>query len=250
MPVFGLLILFLVCGGVAAENTPRQDPADPNLALIQKSRIEFEVRLDAWRQRPSFSSQFEFHVSDDLFRKLLEVGPVAIPWLAKEPESVFLRFAIEALLRTQWSELSRYSADPALRVDLYTVFRSWPSRGPQAIFEAQKRMTEFRDWRKQQSPGMSYEEVRQAGQWKRLQNIGIFGIPCVIQNIRVGHGDEYDYRLLTYWTGTLEPNERGVPRPPKEKQTIPNEKRNSQFWLQWWKANAWQYWWLPNPKTN
>ena len=79
-------------------------------------------------------------------------------------------------------------------------------------------------------------------EWKALRACGLLGVPSMMERIESGLADEHDYRLMTWWTNPVVEVQGEFSRPP-EVTELPPEKATSQYWLDWWEENSWQFLW-------
>jgi hypothetical protein len=247
--IFGVL-------SFAALGASEPDPNDPNWAKVHEMRIEFEKRYNAWNQYIKdtgigCSSLVEDYIENEPFRRLLEIGPVAVPWYIEAEPSPFMHTALQLVLRADWTAMAGYSEEQQMRENMYVALKNWWKTGRRsAPTKVKEHVDKFRAWLKSQPKDIAFSQVRETSRWRELCQTGLFGVPFTIQRIRLGIADEYDYRLLCYWTDPIEynDNDKGFPKPPTtEKKIVTASKRNPNYWLDWWQKNRWQFWWLSSP---
>ncbi len=228
-------------------------PINSQAGSIEQARVVYQERLREWRRYIRLhgierSSLAEDYMSNEPFRRLLETGPVMIPWLVDELPSVFLLATVELLLRADWLDLAGYSERDALRLNVHEDFRAWWKSAPgNARLWFAARLEDFRAWLSEQHRPPVFADVRDAHPWKKLRNVGIFGLPGVMGRIRGGLADEYDYRLMLFWTDPLEYGKNGMPKLPREREHVKGDIGTAEYWIAWWEANSRQYWWLESP---
>jgi hypothetical protein len=196
------------------------------------------------------------YVDNDEFRNLIDLGPVAIPWLIKE--GGVIEYTGMDMLLCNWQEMAGirivrgYPINTANeRVGLLTSFEAWWNNESKSMPNiANIRMTALKKVVQARPKTAELSEILVTQEWKMIRDAGLFAIPNTINRAKNGQGDELDFRLLVYWTESTKHDRRGVLIKKPENENMPEEKKRSDYWVKWWQNNAWQYWWLPGVNGN
>jgi hypothetical protein len=235
-----------------------QNLGDSGHAKVQSNRVEFQNRLAIYKEYCSHihSGRLEPYIDNEAFRNLTDLGPVSIPWLINEQGAV--KYTGMDMLLCDWMEMAgiRIISGWAVnggsgRVGVFEQFDVWWKDAfksmPQIV---ETRMAALRKMIQGKPKMATFNEIQVTREWKMIRDAGLFGIPHVINKVKNGQGDESDFRLLVYWTDPLERGRDGVLRKKPERAIMPEGKGTADYWIQWWQANAWQYWWLQGISGN
>ena len=235
----GLCLTSLVTSGAEALQPGGRPPI---------TREVFDRRLAAWREFIETSgiggcSVAEPYMNNKPYHDLVALGPVAIPWFV-EKHSPFASAAWSSWLRARWPDYPGFLTRPeSAEADHYAAFAEWwqqATRTASAKFD--RHNAGFRTML-ENTRMTDTAKMRATEEWQRLRFIGLLGVPSVMDRIESGVADEWDYRLITWWTAPVVYME-GVPGLPPEPAELPPEKKTREYWLNWWERNKWQFWWL------
>jgi hypothetical protein len=243
--LLGVLIITLENISIAQAS----DANDPNVILVQQAKHQFEQRYSNWQQYIEENGIVTSSVSIDYmnnepFRNLVKMGPVAVPWFIEKGPSVFMNTAINLVLRTDWAALAGITEEQQKNENMYIAFDAWWKTASETMPpKVETRFGSFRTWLNKNKT-QNFNQVKSNKEFKELTQLGLFGLPTIIERIKSGISDEYDIRLLLLWIDPVEFGEAGFPKRPSIPEVIPEAKAYPEYWLTWWKNNSWQFWWL------
>lgn len=232
--------LFFARSGSSGDLSPNHTP--------EQVREEFDRRWKIYRNYieesgVGSSSFIEPYLTCREFHDLLDMGPVVVPLFARMRGAVSSD-AIHVLLRADWGEMAGYGRREAIKINMYEVFDAWwpkAATGEAAIL-TRDRFVAFRSRLAEAERIGEATNALEWPEWDRLRNMGLLGIPTILDRIRDGKAGEYDFRLMSYWTAPVA-YKNDFPIRPVDAPFLP-EQNNAQYWLDWWEENGWQYRWL------
>lgn len=181
----------------------------------------------------------------------MDIGPECIPWLLSK-DGVGQRCAKAILSRVFIPNVRGLSLEEGryLRTELDESWWADPVISSASFFPRNRASFDSLLAGLAQQPNAT--QVREYKEWRQLEDLGILGIPFVVDRIRTNRADKYDYLLITWWTSPIQFTLDGWPflsyRPEHvgalARVALPSANEDRAYWLNWWEKNKAEYWWL------
>jgi hypothetical protein len=227
-----------------------------DIAYVQRpTRAEFDRRLADWKLylKENPPGYLRSGMNNEPFRRLLALGPGSIPWLVEELEDCDTRIlvAVEVLLRADWDPENTNPWKHVRGKDECEPFlKWWPTARNLAPQRFEERSRAFRAIIANASKSLRRIAALNLPEWEDLTEVGLFGVPLIMERIRSGVADRVDFALMDYWTSPPKMVSFGVsedekrPELPSSLPAPPDRIKSADHWLQWWEKYRSHFWWL------